>query len=482
MSIRVRFAPSPSGHLHIGGARTALFNWLFARKNEGTFILRLEDSDLSRSDAKMVTGILEGLRWLGLNWDEGPYYQSQRRPLYQSIANRLSQQGQAYPCFCTPQLLNKKKRDTGKTGRAWSYEGTCRDLAHSQVQSFLRHDKPFALRFRTPDRLRICFHDQVYGPIEVKSENLEDFVIQRSDGSPTYHLCVVADDIDMGVTHVIRGVDHLSNTSKHVLLYRALEHSIPSYAHLPLILGPDRKRLSKRHGATSILNYRERGFLPAALMNYLALLGWSPGEKEELFRQDDLTDLFTLERTHKANAVFDPQKLEWMNAHYLTSLSSIELEVAAKPILQKARIWDPAWERKGRAELWAALDLLKSRARRLTDFVDLGRPFFTDDFPDDPAAVEKYFHCDEPDRTRLAQALKDLGKAYNYPTPFTLDTTEQILREIAEQHSLKAGVLIGAARVALTGKGTAPGIFDVMVTLGRERTLRRLDRGRRLLK
>ena len=280
MSVRVRFAPSPTGFLHIGGARTALFNWLYARQNQGTFILRIEDTDVERSSQEMVEGILEGLSWLGLNWDEGPYYQSNRLELHRSMCDQLLAENKAYRCFCSPQLLKRKKEERLQGGGVWQYDGCCRELSQDESEDRIQSGQVFAVRFRVPPG-QVSFEDAVVGRVKVESENIEDFVILRSDGLPTYHLSVVADDTDMRISHLIRGADHLANTSKHVLLYQALGQPLPSFVHLPLILGPDKKRLSKRHGATSVLEYRKQGFLAGALTNHLALLGWSPGEERE---------------------------------------------------------------------------------------------------------------------------------------------------------------------------------------------------------
>ena len=464
MTVRVRFAPSPTGHLHIGGARTALFNWLFARQKGGAFILRIEDTDEKRSSDPMVEGILEGLRWLGLQWDEGPYFQSSRLELYRATAERLMEAGHAY-------------RDFGSTGESAKAAEVFRDLARSESDRRAAAGEPFAIRFRVPESQSISFLDQVFGRVTVNSENIEDFVILRSDGYPTYHLSVVADDLDMRISHVIRGADHLSNTSKHVLLYQALQAPLPLFAHLPMILGPDRKRLSKRHGATSVTEYSQQGLLPVAVRNYLALLGWSPGDDAELLAGDELIDRFDLSRVNKADAVFDLSKLEWMNKRYLSSISAAELEPLLRPILEEEGLWRSSWETAERAELLGVIDLLKTRVGSLRDFPDYGRAFFTDDFSYADDAVERYLSAGEPEgRERLVGGLRDLRNAYAALSPFDLESTERVLREIAGERQLKAGQLIGAVRVATTGRAQAPGLFDVLVTLGRPKTVDRLDR------
>lgn len=478
MSVRVRFAPSPTGYLHVGGARTALFNWLFARQKGGVFILRIEDTDVERSTSEMVEGILEGLSWLNMDWDEGPVYQSQRLDIHRRVGRQLLEKNHAYRCFCSPEILEQKKAQAPHEGRDWQYDGTCRGLPDDEIQTRLEAGEPYAVRFRVPEDQVVSFQDLVYGDIQVKTENIDDFVILRSDHTPTYHLSVVADDTQMQISHVVRGADHLANTGKHVLLYQALEETLPLYVHLPLILGPDKKRLSKRHGATSVLEYRQQGFIPEAMKNYLARLGWSPGgEDEEILSEKQLIQLFDLSRINKANALFDPQKLEWMNARYISSLPAAELESQLRPILQRENLWDSAWEEKDRQWFLDTLDLIKPRARRLPDFVHLGRPFFSDEFEYESKAVQKYLSAEDPGETsRLIQAIQGLAESYRQLEPFDLETTEQVLRQVGEQHEIKAGQLIGAVRVALTGKAVAPGIFDVIVALNKERTLKRLDR------
>jgi glutamyl-tRNA synthetase len=470
--VRVRFAPSPTGYLHIGGARTALFNWLFARANQGSFVLRIEDTDLRRSSDEMVEGILQGLKWLGLDWDEGPYYQSNRLELYSTVGRRLLNQGKAYRCFCPTERTEEGtlSQDEVRENHA------CRRLSSEQADKRARAGEPSALRFAVPSGQRVCFEDLVYGRIEVDTGNVEDFVIQRSDGMPTYHLGVVADDIEMQISHVIRGADHLSNTGKHILLYEALGEAIPSYAHLPLILGPDKKRLSKRHGATSVLEYREMGHLPEAVVNYLALLGWSSGRDQEFFSREELIASFDLKSINKANAVFDLQKLEWMNGHYIRNASARHLASQVGDFLRKEGLWSREWEEEeGRTALYALLDLLKSRAVKLTDFAHWGEPFLRNHVEYETEAVEKYLKpMDESAKKRLAEALDELRVAYSELEPFALETTERSLRTISEKHQVKAGAFIGAVRVALTGRSAAPGIFDVILALGRERTVQRL--------
>ncbi len=461
MSVRVRFAPSPTGHLHIGGARTALFNWLFARQNGGTFVLRIEDTDQQRSDKEMVQGILDGLTWLGLDWDEGPFFQSKKLESHRAVCQRLLETGWAYRDFSAPNAGPDSHR-------------AFRDLSGIEMEACLMGGEPFAIRFKVPEDKKIQFEDLVFGPITVEANNLEDFVILRSDGYPTYHLSVVADDLEMGITHVIRGADHLSNTGKHILLYQALDKAVPTYAHLPLILGPDKKRLSKRHGATSVTEYRDHNLLSEAVCNYIALLGWSPGDDSEIFSSDELIKRFNISRISKANAVFDFTKLEWMNKRYISSSPAETLEAAVREQLQKAGLWQPDLEKDARRWFLSVIDLLKTRVQNLPDFTVYGRAFFTDDFSYDEAAAAKYL---KPEQWPiLKRALTELRDRYEQLPDFTLETTEDVLREVATQYELKAGQFIGAVRVACTGRAQAPGIFDVLVALGQKRVLVRLDR------
>lgn len=457
--MRVRFAPSPTGHLHIGGIRTALFNWLAARNAKGTFILRIEDTDVKRSTPELAQDIFEGLKWLGLEWDEGPYYQSARLHQYRQMVEALVADRVAYRDFSQP----------GSSEDPTPY----RDLSPQESKSRADRGESFAVRFRVPADRTVVFDDQVYGRIETESEQLEDFVLLRSDGLPTYHLGVVTDDLEMQITHVIRGADHLSNTPKQVLLYEALNEEPPIYAHVPLILGQDGKRLSKRHGATSIAAYRQQGILPEALLNYLALLGWSPGDDREFFERDELIEHFRIEKINKANAVFDPAKLEWMNGKYISAMRADSLAALVKEELRRR---DIDWSHLTQEEFLARLDLLKSRYTRLTDFARIGAPYFSEHFEYEPAAVQKYLEVSGEQKEKLQSALVELRNAYAEMAHFDLDSSEAVLREVAAKYGLKTGQFIGAIRVGTSGSTVAPGIFDVLVTLGRERTLSRLDR------
>jgi glutamyl-tRNA synthetase len=474
--VRVRFAPSPTGYLHVGGARTALFNWLYARRHGGTFILRIEDTDAERSSWDMVAGIVDGLRWLGLDWDEGPdtggphgpYFQSERLELHRAMAERLLSEGHAYYCYCAPAELQKKREAAEAAGGGWIYDRTCCALGADEIASLEASGTPRAIRFRVPPGVT-TFDDLVHGRIEFDNAVIEDFVILRSDRQPTYHLSVVADDIGMDITHVVRGDDHISNTPKHVLLYRALGRPAPAFAHVPLILGPDKKRLSKRHGATSVTEYQRLGYLPEAMVNFLALLGWSPGTDQEVFTRDELVRLFTLEGISGGNAVFNPDKLDWMNQQHLGRLSADEITRRIEPLLKEAGLWRAAFAARERAWLLRVVDLLKPRARTLGQLVADARPFLEEAISPEPDAAQKHLS-----NSALHQPFATLIAAFARVDPFEPQALEAVLRTTADQAGIKAGALIHATRVAATGRAVSPGLFEVLELLGRDRTLARM--------
>lgn len=466
---RVRFAPSPTGYLHVGGARTALFNWLFARHHHGKFILRIEDTDLERSQEAMVQGILDGLRWLGLEWDEGPFFQSQRLQRYQAAAARLIEAGWAYPCFCSAEELAAKREAATQAKADPKYDGACRHLTAGEIKAKEETGITKVIRFKVPESGSVSFEDEVFGLIETDCHIIEDFVLLRPDGMPTYHLGVVVDDIDMAISHVIRGADHISNTPKQILLYQALGAVLPRFVHVPLILGPDKSRLSKRHGATSVTAYRDQGFMTEAFRNFLALLGWAPGDKKEIMSTAELIEKFSLGAINKSNAVFNLEKLAWLNAQYLSAASGAELLPYVKMELQQAGLWLEEFDASRKEWFLSVLDLLKPRAKRFASFIQNGRPFWADDYPVEQAAQEKFLS--DP---ILRTLLPELACQLDGLEQFTLATTEAALRGLAEARQVKAGLLINAARVCLTGQAVAPGIFDVMVALGKERTIRRL--------
>jgi glutamyl-tRNA synthetase len=480
---RVRFAPSPTGYLHVGGARTALFNWLFARRTGGVFVLRIEDTDLERSSDEMVGGILDGLRWLGLEWDEGPgiggeygpYLQSERLDRHRALAERLVAGGHAYYCYCSNETLNAKRDAAEQAGSAWRYDRTCASLTKDDIAARERDRIPRVVRFRVPEGTT-RFDDLVHGPIEFDGANIEDFVLLRSDGQPTYQLSVVSDDIEMKMTHVVRGDDHISNTPKQILLYEAAGAAVPKFAHVPLILGPDKKRLSKRHGATSVTEYEKQGYLPEAMFNFLSLLGWSPGNDDEIFSREALVQAFALEGISGGNAVFNPEKLDWFNQQHIMRLAPQELAMRVKPWLVAAGLWRDEYVGDRHAWFFAVLELLRPRAKRLGDFATQGALFFGDAIDYDDAAVDKHLRAPGIDAH-----LEAIDTALATLETFDAASTEAALRAIADARGVKAGVLIHAVRVALTGKTVSPGLFDVIALLGRPRVHARLSSARRLL-
>lgn len=476
MGPRVRFAPSPTGYLHVGGARTALFNWLFARRYGGVFVLRIEDTDVERSSDEMVEGILDGLRWLGLDWDEGPridgphapYFQSQRLDRYRAMAARLVASGAAYYCYCTPDEIKTRREAAVRAGVAWRYDRTCCGLTSDQIAIRERERMPRAVRVRVPEA-KMRFDDLVHGPIEFDGANIEDFVILRSDGHPTYHLSVVSDDVEMAITHVVRGDDHISNTPKQILLYHAIGAPVPQFAHVPLILGPDKKRLSKRHGATSVMEYARQGYLPEAMVNFLSLLGWSPGTDRELFTRDELASIFSLDGISGGDAVFNPEKLDWFNLQHIMRLAPDELAVRLKPIFSAEGLWREDYLSDRHAWFFAVLELLKPRARRLGDFIALGRFFFADPVEYDPAAVDKHLRADG-----MREHLHALDAAFAELAGFDPASTEEALRLVADARGVKPASLIHAVRVAVTGKTVSPGLFEVLALVGPGRVRARL--------
>jgi glutamyl-tRNA synthetase len=475
--IRVRFAPSPTGYLHVGGARTALFNWLLARRHGGVFVLRIEDTDVERSSAEMVDGILDGLRWLGLDWDEGPqvggphgpYFQSERLGAYRAMVERLVASGDAYYCYCTTEELTARREAGEKTGGGWKYDRKCCRLTGVEVAARERDRVPRAVRIKVPEG-PIAFDDLVHGRIEIDGTNIEDFVIARSDGHPTYQLSVVSDDAEMEITHVVRGDDHISNTPKQILLYRAIGALVPQFAHVPLILGSDKKRLSKRHGATSVMEYARQGYLPEAMMNFLALLGWSPGSSDrELFSRDELIAAFAVEGISGGNAVFNTEKLDWFNQQYIVRLAPDDLATRLRPLFEAAGLWRDDYLMSRHAWFFAVLELLKPRVKRLGDFVSQGQFFFAESITLDPAAVDKHLRVDG-----MHAHLEALSAAFDALDSFDIVTTEAALRSTAEARGVKAASLIHAVRVAVTGKTASPGLFEVVALLGRDLVRSRL--------
>ena len=452
-----------------------MFNWLFARRHGGTFVLRIEDTDTERSSWEMVGGIVEGLRWLGLDWNEGPdvggphgpYFQSQRLDKYRGVIDRLIAGGHAYPCYCSTETLQARRQAAEAAGGGWMYDRTCRHLSPEDIARLDAAGTARAIRLLVPDGAT-TFVDLVHGEIRFDNRNIEDFVVLRSDGQPTYHLSVVADDIDMAITHVVRGDDHISNTPKHVLLFQALGQAVPAFAHVPLILGTDKKRLSKRHGATSVTEYKRMGYLPEAMVNFLALLGWSLGDDRELLSRDELIEAFALEGISGGNAVFNPEKLDWMNQQYIMRLSNVELANRLEPYLREAGLWRDEFATDRGAWYLALVELFKPRLTRLTKFAEEAGPFLTAEIVTEESAAKKYL------KPELAMPLQELRSAFDGLDPFTTAATEQALRSVAERHTLKPAALIHATRVAVTGRAASPGLFEVLEILGRPLVVQRM--------
>jgi len=478
---RVRFAPSPTGYLHVGGARTALFNWLFARHEGGALLLRIEDTDVERNRPELVQGILDGLKWLGIEWDEGPFFQSQRLETYRKAAERLLASGAGFACYCkgasyggADAAPEESEEGEGDDEGPKMHKGApcpCRDLSEADRAAKEREGTPRAIRFRVPRSGTTKFEDAVFGPREVQNAEIEDFVLLRSNGLPTYQLSVVVDDIDMRITHIIRGADHLSNTPKQVLIYEALGAKAPIFAHVPLILGPDKKRLSKRHGATSVGSYADEGFLPEAFRNFLALLGWSPGDDSEFIPASDLTSRFSLSGVSRTNAIFDRAKLEWFNTQYLQKSPVEELLPYIEAELKRAGLWEGSQASRDRAWFARTVELIRPRTRLLPDFTTWARGFFTDDFDYDADARKKFWK-DE----RAGAMLGKLADSLEALPDWTHDACDAASRALAAAEGVKAGVLINATRVAILGRAVAPPLFDSMVAIGKERVVARLRR------
>ena len=458
MNYRVRFAPSPTGQLHLGGARTALFNYLFAKRSKGKFLLRIEDTDRERSRHEYVEQILDSLSWLGLDCDDEPIFQSSRSDRYSEIVERLLANRTAYRCFATEKELNKIREET----KTYLYPGLWRDRSDNEVQSKMDAGESFTVRLRTPLSGSTSFIDQIYNKIETPNKEIDDFVIARSDSSPVYNLVVAVDDHDMGITHVIRGEDHVSNTPKQIMIYQALNWNLPSFAHLPMILGPDKKRLSKRHGATGVQAFREQGYLPEALNNYLALIGWNPGTDQEMFNMEQLAETFDLGKVNKKSAVFDDKKLNWISGHHLMFRSN-------KDILENVRSLTPGW---GKTEsdvyVMKVIDQLKVRSKTLIQLAEQSKYFFTDPESIDEEAKMKSWK----DNTRelLATYFKHISELDDWDQ----NSLESLLRTVANDAGVGAGKIIHPVRLALSGITHGPSLFIMMELLGKERCTRRI--------
>ncbi len=467
-------APSPTGFFHVGSARTALFNWLFAKYHKGKFILRVEDTDVERSSEEMIKVVLDGMTWLSMDQYEGPYYQSKRTDFYKKYVDKLIEDGKAYYCYCNPQDLAGERKAAYANKQDWKYDRRCLSLNAADKKKKEESNTPRAVRFLIPEH-RVTYKDIVYGEISKDSKDIEDFVIQRANGKPTYNLACVIDDHEMKITHVIRGADHIANTPKQILLYEALNLQKPEFAHLPLILGQDKSKLSKRHGAVSLTWYQEQGFLPDAVINYLALLGWSPGDDQEVFMKDGkldkemLTERFTLERISSSNAVFDTTKLEWMNQQYIMQLPRSHFKDLLKPFITKYDLMT-AQEMENKTDwLQEVCDLMQPRLKVLSDIDKQGRFFFKEDFKYDEV-IKK--HLDEKTLTTMEKFLAEMKRIES----FEQEPIELALRGFADDNSIKAKELIHPLRVFTTGNTGGPPLFATLELIGKERCMSRIEK------
>jgi len=512
-SIRVRFAPSPTGHLHVGGARTALYNYLYARMTGGSFILRIEDTDAERSTEESYRGIVRGLRWLGLDWDEGPqvdgdygpYLQSGRTVLYRNEVQKLLESGKAYFCFCTPRRLEAVKLEMKEKSLPPKYDGKCRNLSESEVREMLEKGVPHVIRFRMPEEGDVFFRDTVRGEFSFENRTLDDFVLIKSDGKPTYNFAVVVDDSHMKISHVIRGDDHLSNTPRQVHLYKALDYRLPKFAHLPMILGDDRSRLSKRHGATSVDYYRDKHYLPDGFINYLALLGWSYDSKRELFSRKALIKNFSLKRISKNPAIFDNDKMEWINAEHLKKMPLLRKTEMVRNVLKEEGLYPPEFSvdidkpvdieivpdgKEGKSgnssedpgainpefkRLAMIINVMGNRLKLLREVPDMLGYFYTDDYSVDEEAVRIHLM-----RSEVPPRLLKLADMYDKLKYFDRESVEKSLRDLAFELEVAAGELIHPCRVALTGKRVSPDIFWVVILLGKKKSVQRLKKAAEL--
>jgi glutamyl-tRNA synthetase len=465
--IRVRFAPSPTGHLHLGGARTALFNYLFARHNKGTFILRIEDTDRTRSTEEYIEAIIEGMKWLDLDWDEGPYRQTDRFNIYKDYADKLSREGKAYYCYCSPEELEKRRQEALAQGRTPKYDGRCKLLKEPIP------DRVPAIRFMMPQEGETVVNDLIRGMVVFENAQLDDLIIMRSDGTPTYNFTVVVDDVDMGITHVIRGDDHLNNTPKQLHIYKAFGYGIPAFAHLPMILGHDKARLSKRHGATSITSYKDMGYLSDAFVNYLARLGWAHGD-QEIFTRDELAEYFSLEDVGKSAAVFNPEKLLWLNSQYIMKTPTEKLIEMVMPflvrekVIAESQVLDNEWLSK-------AIETLKERAKTLVELAHSLRFYISEDIEYEEKAKTKFLN------EKYLPYLIDIKTELEGLDNFVIQEIEKVFVSLVEKHKTKLGNIAQPVRVAITGKTESPGIFEVLEIVGKGKTLKRLEKAIKII-
>lgn len=481
--VRVRFAPSPTGYLHIGGARTALYNWLFARKHKGTFILRIEDTDTERSTQSSIDEILDGMRWLGINWDEGPYYQSERIAQHQETARRLLETGHAYKCFCTREDLEAKREHALKEKIDNKYDGSCRNLSPEELKKREERGMPYVVRFKTPRTDgAVVFEDAVYGRIEKRYADIEDFVILRSDGKPLYVLGNAVDDNMDRISHVMRGQDGIANTPKQILIYDALGYKRPVFAHMSLTLDTRKAKISKRkHGeVVTVAYYKERGFLPWALCNFLALLGWATSDSREFFTREEMIEAFSLEGVSRSNSIFnytpgdpknwtDPKAIS-INARYMSMMPLGELIPYVRDELKASGLWDEAYAGQKKQWFESVVELIRTRLHTIKDFSTQGRPYFAEDFTFEEAAVQKNLKKDPA----IKASITGLADMFEKLPVFDLESTEHAARELSEKLGIKAGIIINGVRTAVTGQAAGPGLFELLIAIGRERVVARI--------
>lgn len=463
----VRIAPSPSGYLHVGTARTAIFNWLLARHNNGRFLVRIEDTDTARSDASLIEPILDAMKWLGLDWDEEPVYQSQRIDLYRKYVDQLLEEGKAYRCFCTPEELEEMRKIAMKEKKSAMYDLRWRDRPEKDIKAMLDQGKPYSVRIRIPEG-ETTYHDLVLGDITKQNHELEDFIICRTDGRAVYNLAVVIDDHDMNITHVVRGNDHISNTFKQIHLYRALGWEVPQFGHIPLILRPDKKKVSKRLGDKDVAEYGAEGILPEAMFNFLCLLGWSAKDDKEFYTVDELIEAFSLENVNKSNPIFNEEKLEAINFLHLREIPGYKLGEMIAPLLVEAGFTTKYWLETRWEYLLKIIELLRERCRRLNDYVGQSEYFFHDEFSYDPAGVKKRF------KPESADYLETLADRYDKLDKFTHDSTMETLNKLSEELEIGKGKLIHPTRLAVSGVTAGPGLYDILEVLGKDMVVKRM--------
>ncbi|HED23946.1 MAG TPA: glutamate--tRNA ligase [Firmicutes bacterium] len=469
--IRVRFAPSPTGELHIGGARTALFNYLYARKTGGTFILRIDDTDLERSRTDYIDKLIASLKWLGLEWDEGPYFQSKRLAEYTKEAERLVLENKAYRCYCSMEELAAGREKAKKENRAYLYPGTCRSLTPEQEESLEKEGRKPVIRLLTPDRGKTLVSDEIRGEVSFDNAGVDDFIIMKSNGLPTYNFASVVDDLQMKISHIIRAEEHLSNTPRQILCARALGNELPKFAHVPMILAPDRSKLSKRHGATSVEEFKEQGFLPETLVNYMALLGWSPGGDEELMTLDKMIDNFTLDRVNKTAAIYDTDKLSWMNSQYMKKYDPKLLAETAIPFFEKKNLLTGKAAEADQAKLERIVVAVRERSKTLADLADNASYFLTDDFDYEEKGVKKHFK-----KEGAAACLRQAAARIDTIPDFEAAALEEAFHRISEELQVPPGRFNPLIRLAVTGRMGGPGLFDIIAILGQQKTIARLEK------